>query len=184
METLKIIGLCTIGAILFGIAHDMVTAHVCVEYFSIGHYNIFGDRTGPPFVYALYWGVVATWWVGLPSGVLLGLAARVSRLPKLTCRQVAPMLAVALTVLWLAAMLLLVVNLPLGRSGIAGFFSPMPSLGEAELRFLTARAVHTFSYLAAIAGVLVLAAAMLWKRTRLRRALTAADSTQNSQAKQ
>ncbi|MCC6572762.1 MAG: hypothetical protein IT462_03135 [Planctomycetes bacterium] len=49
IDGLKIVGLCVLAAIIFGIAHDMVTAHVCVEYFSIGHRNIFGDQTGPAF---------------------------------------------------------------------------------------------------------------------------------------
>jgi hypothetical protein len=169
-ESLKIVALVTLGAVLFGIAHDMVTAHVCVEYFTIGHKNIFGrHHDGPSFAYALYWGVVATWWVGLPAGVVLALVARVPGLPKLTWRQVARPMAVALLLLWLAAITLLLVNLPLGRRGIGGIFVPRPELGEVEDRFLTVAGVHMFSYNAAPIVVLVVAAVLVWKRIKARR---------------
>jgi hypothetical protein len=170
-ESLKIVGLCTLGAVLFGIAHDMVTAHVCVEYFSIGHKNIFGDHhTGPPFVYALYWGVVATWWVGFPAGVFLALVARLPGLPKLSWRQVARPLAIGLSILWLTAMALLFVNLALGRRGIAGIFVPRPDLGDVEIPFRTVNAIHAFSYNASVVAILLVAAVLVWKRIKLRRA--------------
>jgi len=81
MESLKII-LFAIGATVFyGILHDQVTAHLCVEYFTIGHPPVFA--TDSPFLLALGWGVIATWWVGLILGTLLAMAARVGRVPKL-----------------------------------------------------------------------------------------------------
>jgi hypothetical protein len=61
-------------AVAYGIAHDMVTAHVCVEYFTIGHVDIFG--TGNSVLLALGWGTVATWWVGLVLGGFIASAAR------------------------------------------------------------------------------------------------------------
>jgi len=56
-----IILLCVDAAILYGIFHDQVTARLCVEYFTIGHPNIFG--TDNPTVLAIAWGI-CTWWVG------------------------------------------------------------------------------------------------------------------------
>lgn len=41
MESLKIILLYILAAIVYGICHDQVTARVCVEYFTIGHPPIF-----------------------------------------------------------------------------------------------------------------------------------------------
>src|SRR5262249_11114159 len=80
VEWLKIIGLGVVGAIAYGIAHDNVTARVCVEYFTIGHVPIFGTEN--PTLLALGWGVLATWWVGLGLGLLLALACRRGRRPK------------------------------------------------------------------------------------------------------
>ncbi len=58
-----------IGAsVLYGLLHDQVTARVCVEYFTIGHPRVMASKSPTPL--ALYWGVVAPWWVGLPAGIL------------------------------------------------------------------------------------------------------------------
>ena len=65
MEFAKIVLLSVLAAVGYGIAHDSVTAHVCVEYFSVAHPPIFGG-THSPILLALGWGVIATWWVGLP----------------------------------------------------------------------------------------------------------------------
>lgn len=67
-------------AILYGIAHDMVTAHLCVEYFTIGHPKII--RSEEPVMLALAWGFWATWWAGLILGLGLAWAARVGSRPK------------------------------------------------------------------------------------------------------
>lgn len=37
IESLKIVLLCIVAAIVYGILHDQVTARVCAEYFAIGH---------------------------------------------------------------------------------------------------------------------------------------------------
>lgn len=80
MESLKIVLLCVVSAVVYGILHDQVTARVCVEYFTIGHAPMF-DTTSPTLL-AIGWGTVATWWMGvLLSGPAVA-AARVGRLPK------------------------------------------------------------------------------------------------------
>ena len=71
IEAAKIVAFATAAAIAYGLVHDQVTAHLCVEYFSLAHPPVF--HTTSPFLLALGWGVIATWWVGLPLG--LGLAA-------------------------------------------------------------------------------------------------------------
>ncbi|WP_084253542.1 hypothetical protein [Sphingomonas pituitosa] len=81
MESLKIIAFATLAAIVYGIVHDQVTAHLCVEYFTIAHPPVF--PTTSPFLLALGWGVIATWWVGLPLGILLAIVARAGRAPRL-----------------------------------------------------------------------------------------------------
>jgi hypothetical protein len=80
METLKIVGICILSAIFYGVLHDQVTVRVCVEYFTMGHPPIF--LTDEPTILALGWGVLATWWVGLSLGLPLALVCRVGSLPK------------------------------------------------------------------------------------------------------
>ena len=81
MEALKIVAFATLAAIAYGILHDQVTAHVCVEYFTIAHPPVFPTQS--PFWLAIGWGIIATWWVGLPLGIGLALAARIGSAPKL-----------------------------------------------------------------------------------------------------
>ncbi|MCC6696106.1 MAG: hypothetical protein IT365_10800 [Candidatus Hydrogenedentes bacterium] len=75
-------------AIAYGIAHDLATAHLCVEYFTVGHPRIVDSES--PVVLALVWGVAATWWIGAFLGVLLAIACRAGKAPKRTFRDVAP----------------------------------------------------------------------------------------------
>ena len=77
MESLKVVGLCVLAAVLYGIAHDQVTARICVEYFTVGHPPVFG--TASPTLLGLGWGVIASWWAGLIIGVPLAVAARAGR---------------------------------------------------------------------------------------------------------
>src|ERR1700678_631458 len=80
METPKIVALCIVSAIVYGILHDQVTARVCVEYFTIGHPPVF--NTDSPTLLALGWGVIATWGVGLLLGLPSPLVSRVGSWPK------------------------------------------------------------------------------------------------------
>jgi H+/Cl- antiporter ClcA len=69
------------AAILYGIVHDQITTRICIEYFTMAHPRLI--LSDSPTVLGLFWGVVATWWVGLGLGVPLALASRVGRYPKL-----------------------------------------------------------------------------------------------------
>ena len=71
MESLKIILMAVAAAVLYGIMHDQITARVCVEYFTIGHPQLFVFPTDDPTLLGIGWGIVATWWVGLPLGIAL-----------------------------------------------------------------------------------------------------------------
>ncbi|HEV3004290.1 MAG TPA: hypothetical protein VGX78_07500, partial [Pirellulales bacterium] len=80
MQSISIILLAVLMAVAYGIAHDQVTARVCVEYFTIGHPPVFD--TASPTLLGLGWGLLATWWVGLLLGVPLAFAARIGARPK------------------------------------------------------------------------------------------------------
>src|SRR5687768_3279430 len=92
-----------LAAIIYGIAHDQVTARVCVEYFTIGHPPIF--RTDDPTLLGLGWGIVATWWVGLILGVALALTARAGSRPRTPAAALARPVATLLAVMGVGAAL-------------------------------------------------------------------------------
>ena len=165
VESLKIIGLGVVASIAYGIAHDNVTARVCVEYFTIGHEPIFG--TDSPTLLALGWGVLATWWVGLGLGVLLALACRRGRRPKLTAGDLVRPLGVLLATMAGVSLL----------AGLAGYIAATQGwvwlVGELASRvpkakhesFLADLWAHLAAYASAFLGGIILA---IWATIRRR----------------
>lgn len=96
MRSVVIIIMAVMAAIVYGILHDQLTARVCVEYFTVGHPPIF--ETDDPTLLGLGWGIVATWWVGLPLGAMLAAAARFGSRPRRSVRSlIRPLLLTMLT---------------------------------------------------------------------------------------
>ncbi|OJW70825.1 MAG: hypothetical protein BGO68_02335 [Candidatus Amoebophilus sp. 36-38] len=85
IEIAKIMSMTTINAVAYGIVHDLITTQINFDYFASdrthhGPYTKahfpFIYRTNNKILYALLWGTIATWWVGLPLGIICGIAAR------------------------------------------------------------------------------------------------------------
>lgn len=57
-----------------GVAIDLVTAHVAVEYFTVHHPKVVESQE--PLVMALVWGVLASWWFGAIAGLVLAVYNR------------------------------------------------------------------------------------------------------------
>ena len=87
MNSLRIILLGLVSAVGYGLLHDQVTVRISLEYFTIGHPPLV--PTEDPTLLALAWGVVATWWVGLPLGGLLASRGTIWLQPWLA-RSIAP----------------------------------------------------------------------------------------------
>lgn len=167
VKFLAIVTLSVLAAVLYGVVHDQITIRICPEYFTVAHPRVI--ETQSLTLLALFWGVFATWWVGLPLGVLLGIAARAGRWPRIDPPRVGRHIAVLLLVLGLMAV-------------VAGFAAYAAKLGSdfryfasgiAEKvdrsmhdRFMAAWAMHVTSYFAGAAGGVVLAIVILVKRRR------------------
>ena len=85
LEVGKVMVMCTIAAVTYGVVHDLITTQVNFDYFASDrtHHGPYTRKYYPcvykannRVLYALLWGTVATWWVGLPLGAMWGLAAR------------------------------------------------------------------------------------------------------------
>lgn len=166
MESLKVILLCILAAVVYGILHDQVTARVCVEYFTIGHPPIF--HTDDPTLLAIGWGVIATWWMGLILSIPAALAARVGSWPKFGAVDLIRPIGWLLIVMACTSLI----------AGIAGYF--MATAGVIRLNgFLAARipeakhvaffadgAAHLAAYGVGFFGGLVLCGWVLVRRRR------------------
>src|SRR5205814_6840467 len=146
MKFVSIILLCVVAAVLYGIAHDQVTARVCVEYFTIGHPPVFG--TDDPTLLGLGWGVIATWWVGLILGVPLAIAARAGRRPKRSAAEMIRPMLVLLACMGATALLAGVAGHVLARRGVIFVEEPLAYWLPAEkhVAFLTDLWAHAASY--------------------------------------
>lgn len=163
MQFVKIILFSVLAAVTYGVLHDLITAHVCVEYFTVAHPPIFGGTTNP-IILAFSWGVIATWWVGLPLGFLLALAARVGSLPKLSARNILRPMAIGLIIVGMIAMLIGVICYNGLRISLPILDSIPP---EHHRRFFFDAGAHTASYLLGALLGIVLTIWTLIKRVKL-----------------
>jgi len=88
-ESAKIVLLCIVAAVVYGIIHDQITARICIEYFTVFHPPMFATQS--PTLQGLGWGIIATWWAGAIVGVLLRSAARSGPRNKMTAQQLFPL---------------------------------------------------------------------------------------------
>nr|WP_309693629.1 hypothetical protein [Armatimonas sp.] len=143
-EALKIIAL-TVGlSCAYGIVHDQITARVCIEYFTIGHFSP-TNIPWTPTVLGLYWGIVATWWVGLILGVPFALCARVGPWPKRTARELLRPLLLLLAITFACAMTGLVIARLMGFTAMPHLL-PMVLNADQAARFSADLVAHNISY--------------------------------------
>ena len=159
IEAIKILCGMILMAIGYGIVHDMVTAHIAVEYFTEWHPRIIESQS--PVAMALLWGVLATWWVGLMGGFVIVASALLGPWPILTARQVLRKVLITQVVVFIAAFSVMGVIL-------LGFYGQGAWTWGSNLAFksrmMMVQATHTASYLFSVVGVLALAAHILYVR--------------------
>jgi hypothetical protein len=168
MESLKIILLCILAAVTYGILQDLITTRVCVEYFTIGHLPI---GTEDPTLLAIGWGILATWWVGLGLGLLLAFAARVGSRPRLAMRDLVRPVAITMLSVALAAAIAGMIGYLAAQSGWIFLISPLAQQvpPDKHARFLADGAAHTVAYAAGALGGAVVCVAVWRKRGRMAR---------------
>lgn len=166
MAYLKIVLLGLAAAIGYGIVHDQVTARVCVEYFTVGHPRIIASES--PTLLGLVWGVVATWWVGLPLGIALAFAARAGGWPTLDVADLRSGVLILLGVMTIYAALAGFVGYQLAVAGQVGFPSDWAA-GVAPAKraaFIGDWWAHSTSYEVGILGGIILCGVTFFRRWR------------------
>ncbi len=171
MEGLKIILLCILAAIVYGMCHDQVTARVCVEYFTIGHPPIF--HTDSPTLLAFGWGIFATWWMGLILSIPAVITSRLGSWPKFNAADLLRPIACLLLVMACASFLAGIAGYLTAKAGGVRLIGPI-ALRVPEARhvaFLTDLWAHVTAYAVGFFGGLVLCVWVLFRRRRLTKPL-------------
>lgn len=166
LEALKIVSFSILCAVAYGILHDLVTAHVSVEYFTIAHPPVF--PTKDPLWLAIGWGVIATWWVGLILGTVLALFARVGSWPKLDLKSLKYLIAMLMIVSGALAIFSGLIGWALTQffgSWTIGFWASEIEPGR-HARFAFAAWAHSASYVVGGIGGVIVAARSLMRRKR------------------
>jgi len=162
VQSLGIILMCVVAAVCYGIAHDQVTARVCVEYFTVGHPPVFG--TDDPTLLGIGWGIIATWWVGLLLGVPLAVVARAGSRPKRSVGSLVRPVAYLLGVMAVCALVAGVVGWLLASSGAVFLVGPiareLPT--DRHVPFLADLWAHSASYLVGLVGGIVVMV-LVWR---------------------
>jgi hypothetical protein len=164
MESVKIVLVCISASLLYGMAHDQITARICIEYFSVFHPPVFPTQS--PTLLGIGWGIIATWWVGASLGVLLVLAARAGSRRKLTASALIRPIGKLLLIMAACALFSGVIGFMLARAHVIG---PPPWVASvltpsAQSRFMADWWAHSASYLVGFAGGIALCVAQYRRR--------------------
>jgi len=166
MQVLKIIALCVIAACAYGVVQDQVTARVCIEYFTIGHPRLFADDS--PALHGLAWGIIATWWVGALLGIILAIAARAGRAPKLAAKDLVRPLGVLLVCIAVVAAFAGTIGYVAARNKVVWLLEPLASRVPADrhVPFIGVLWAHVAAYGAGFLGGLAICAFLVYRRTK------------------
>ncbi len=156
LAALRIVLLAIGAACAYGVVHDLVTAHLCVEYFTVAHPPVFATRE--PLLLAVGWGVIATWWAGLLLGLPLAFAALRGPRPIRTARTLVRPIARLLLAMASFAVGAGTVGFALGAADVIVVAEPFASSipPERHVRFLACGWAHAASYLTGFVGGAVL----------------------------
>jgi len=164
MQFTRIVLTCVVASVLYGILHDQVTAHICVEYFSVFHSPVF--PTESPTLLALGWGVIATWWMGAFLGVLLAIASRAGSRRKVDAAELVRPISELLVTMACLAVVAGLIGYILARSGAIippeWVASVLPQARHA--RFMADWWAHNASYLVGFFGGIALCIVTFRKR--------------------
>ncbi len=156
MTNFKTILLCLLGAITFGIAHDLVTANICVEYFTIAHPKVIESQS--PFLLALIWGVLATWWVGLILGILIVCFNSIGKAAKIPFSKIKRYVIQLLLVMPLTSLLAGLIGYLLTKTNIIHLIGELAEIipFEKQNAFLAVAWAHVSSYIVGFIGGIII----------------------------
>lgn len=148
----------TVLACLLGISLDLVTANVAVEYFSVYHPHVVDSES--PWILALVWGVIASWWAGAIAGTVVATVNHLRAQP-LEAHCILRWGVAACVVLWLVMIAVLVAVYLL--AGTLPEAQRRPTF-EHDRRLMAVAMAHQFEYLLAGIAMVVIAIKTWWRK--------------------
>jgi hypothetical protein len=172
-EMFAIVLLCVGAAVLYGICHDQITARICIEYFSVFHSTeVLPEGMDPtsPTQQGFFWGVFATWWMGMFIGVPLSIIARVGSAKPLSARDLLRPMGVLLAAMAICTLIAGTVGYFISPDGtlLSRLFPDIAAEVPASVhsRFLADYFAHNASYFVGGIGGVVLIIYATWRRFR------------------
>ncbi len=167
IEFLKIVLLSIAAAVCYGIAHDLITTRVCLEYFTVFHEPVF--RTQSPTLLALGWGTIATWWFGFFLGLPAAVAARAGRLQALGAKDLLRPIGVLLATMAAASLTMGIAGYFAAKAGRVQLEDPWAALIPLDKHpaFFADWWAHRTAYAVGAVGGFVLCGWILYRRFRL-----------------
>ena len=125
---------------LLGLAVDVVTANVAVEYFTVHHPHVVDSHS--PWIMAVVWGIGASWWFGLIAGGLLWWM-NMRRPRPLSDKRILRMIVASLIAIWFVMMAIVA-----GVYGIAGRIpeKERKATFESDRRLMAVALSHSTEY--------------------------------------
>lgn len=148
----------------YGILHDQITYSICDEYytkfkfFQFGIPEYFRDRFGVSIV-----GFLATWWMGLPIGIIIGSTGLIQENSKIMIRAIIKAFIVTILIVIitpLIAVSIWLINLWYQQVSFEAYafstnnLAPYGDKLTNPFRFFIIGMIHNFSYLGGLLGLI------------------------------
>lgn len=156
VESAKIIAACILASVIYGIAHDQVTVRLCPAYFTEWEFHSRVFQHDNLTVVAIFWGIVATWWVGLILGFPIAFASTYGTGRWWTWKRLLKPLSVLVACLWAAAAFGYLVSSMLNFRASTVALNYFPETDKDLLAFSSVLVTHNVSYIAGAIGGLIL----------------------------
>ncbi len=158
---------------IYGIIHDQVTYSISPEYFTKFKYHQFGFDpiwfNGHRQTVTVI-GFLATWWVGLVIGIVLGFSSLVFS-SYVQMRNVIKkgLIIIFITTIFSAILGFFIGKLYLSNKGV-GLWIPEDVINKSD--FITVGSIHNFSYIGGLAGLIFAIIHIIRKNVLINRTLT------------
>ena len=159
LTLLLIIGLAPLVGGIYGILHDQLTYTISPEYYTKFKFYQFGlmdigkEAIFPnPRIEVSAVGFMATWWMGLPIGLILGLVGLVHKDSKKMLRTTMGAILVTVAIAFITGLIGLAYGeLYLADAGVSWW---LPDNLVDRKSFIAVGSMHNFSYLGGLTGLI------------------------------